>query len=296
MANARRAERFAQQPVSGQGGNVLACPDQLELDFLLDAADRITHPCPLVLFACRGAPRIDSPLIMKCHPCVRTRCVIFAWMSCYRGSHPATAAGILAAMTDDDDEPQPRRMPRPVTKAWLQRAALYYLERYAAPAGHLRQVLMRKVDKRLMLRSEAQDEQIVEPARALVEEVVTEAVEGGYVDDGAYARARVASLRRRGGSQRAIRARLMQKGVPADLVDEALEADGEEAAPVSEYGQAGQDALAAREREAALAYARRRRLGPFRLRERAERRERDIAAMVRAGFALSLARSVIDSV
>ena len=64
-------------------------------------------------------------------------------------------------------------------------------------------------------------------------------------------------------------------------------ADGEEAAPVSEYGQAGQDALAAREREAALAYARRRRLGPFRLRERAERRERDIAAMVRAGFALS---------
>ena len=89
MANARRAERFAQQPVSGQGGNVLACPDQLELDFLLDAADRITHPCPLVLFACRGAPRIDSPLIMKCHPCVRTRCGEFL-----RGCH-VTGARIL---------------------------------------------------------------------------------------------------------------------------------------------------------------------------------------------------------
>ncbi len=198
-------------------------------------------------------------------------------------------------MMHDDDEPQPRRVPRPVTKAWLQRAALYYLERYAAPAGHLRQVLMRKVEKRLMLRGEAQDETIAGPARALIAEVVAEAVDGGYVDDGAYARAKVASLRRRGGSQRAIRARLMQKGVPADLVDEALEADGEEAASGDGDGQAGHDARAAREHEAALAYARRRRLGPFRLRERAERRERDIAAMVRAGFALSLARSVIDS-
>lgn len=198
-------------------------------------------------------------------------------------------------MTDDHDESQPGRMPRPVTKAWLQRAALYYLERYAAPAGHLRQVLMRKVDKRLMLRGEAQEEAVAGPARALVAEVIAQAVDGGYVDDGAYARAKVASLRRRGGSQRAIRARLMQKGVPADIVDEALEADGEEAAFDSENGQAGQDTRAAREHEAALAYARRRRLGPFRLRERAERRERDIAAMVRAGFALSLARSVIDS-
>jgi regulatory protein len=198
-------------------------------------------------------------------------------------------------MTDDHDEPQPRRLPRPVTKAWLQRAALYYLERYAAPAGHLRQVLMRKVDKRLVLRGEAQDEAVAEPARALVEEVIAQAVEGGYVDDGAYARAKVASLRRRGGSQRAIRAKLMQKGVPADLVDAAIEADGEEAASTDADGPSEQDACFAREKEAALAYARRRRLGPFRLRDRAERRERDIAAMVRAGFSLSLARSIIDS-
>lgn len=198
-------------------------------------------------------------------------------------------------MMHEDDEPPPRRVPRPVTKAWLQRAALYYLERYAAPAGHLRQVLMRKVDKRLMLRGEAQDDTIAGPARELVAEVIAEAVDGGYVDDGAYASAKVASLRRRGGSQRAIRAKLMQKGVPVDLIDAALEADGEEAPVGDENGLTRQDARAAREHEAAFAYARRRRLGPFRLRERAERRERDIAAMVRAGFALSLARSVIDS-
>ena len=50
----------------------------------------------------------------------------------------------------------------------------------------------------------------------------------------------------------------------------------------------------AAEREAAWALARRRRLGPFRPAERASSRQRDLAAMARAGFGFGLARSVID--
>ena len=45
-----------------------------------------------------------------------------------------------------------------------------------------------------------------------------------------------------------------------------------------------------------MALARRRRLGPFRAEaERADRRHRDLAAMARAGFALAVARKVIDA-
>ena len=51
-----------------------------------------------------------------------------------------------------------------------------------------------------------------------------------------------------------------------------------------------------REWQAALALARRRRLGPFRpAADRAEHRTRDLAALARAGFNYDLARKVIDS-
>jgi regulatory protein len=38
-----------------------------------------------------------------------------------------------------------RRGPRKATPAYLEKAALFYLERYAAPAEHLRRLLLAKV-------------------------------------------------------------------------------------------------------------------------------------------------------
>jgi regulatory protein len=192
---------------------------------------------------------------------------------------------------------KPRKPPRPVTQAWLQRAALYYLERYSASSAQLHKVLARKVEMRLRLRGEADDSGIATPARALIAGVVEQAVSGGYVDDAAYARARVASLRRRGGSRRAIMAKLRGKGLDPALIETAL---AEDVAEAQAQGQANDDAAddadarARREYEAARAYARRRRLGPHRTPPQPERRDRDIAAMARAGFALALAIRVID--
>ena len=192
---------------------------------------------------------------------------------------------------------KPFKPPRPVTQAWLQRAALYYLERYSASSAQLHRVLARKVEMRLRLRGEAGDAEIAGPAREMVSGIVEQAVSGGYVDDAAYARARVASLRRRGGSRRAIMAKLREKGLDPALIEKALAADVAEAqangeAPADDDDDA--DARAQREYEAASAYARRRRLGPHRTPPQPERRDRDIAAMARAGFALALAIRVID--
>lgn len=194
---------------------------------------------------------------------------------------------------------KPRKPPRPVTRAWLQRAALYYLERYSASSAQLRRVLARKVETRLRLRGESDDPEIAAPARALIADVVEQAVSGGYVDDAAYARARVASLRRRGGSRRAIMAKLRGKGLDPALIEEALAEDVAEAqteAQAKDDDEAADDAdaRARREYEAAHAYARRRRLGPHRTPPQPERRDRDIAAMARAGFALALAMRIID--
>ncbi|MCA9558512.1 MAG: RecX family transcriptional regulator, partial [Myxococcales bacterium] len=76
--------------------------------------------------------------------------------------------------------------------------------------------------------------------------------------------------------------KMRQRGLPADLIDAALEAaDAEVEDP---------------DLAAAARYARRRRLGPFRPAEaRAERREKDLAALGRAGFSYAIARRVIDA-
>ena len=101
-----------------------------------------------------------------------------------------------------------RKPPRKVTPAYLQRAAMAYLERYASSSEQLRRVLIRKVDNRCRLRGE-------DPAefRDAIDEVVAKSLRVGLVDDARYAEARVATLRRRGGSARAIQAKLSVKGV-----------------------------------------------------------------------------------
>ena len=169
------------------------------------------------------------------------------------------------------DEKPVRKPPRKVTPAYLQRAALSYLERYASSAENLRRVLRRKVDKRCRLRGEDPSE-----FHDAIDEVVAKSLKIGLIDDTRYAEARVASLRRRGGSARAIQAKLAQKGVPKDAIAAALEGEPED------------------EHTAAHALARRRKLGPYRPGERGPYRDKDLAAMARAGFSYGIARDVID--
>lgn len=168
--------------------------------------------------------------------------------------------------------PASRRLPGPVTPAYLQRAALAYLERFASSADNLRRVLTRRIERRCRLRGEDSAEFV-----ALVEDVVRRSLSSGLLDDRRYAEGRVASLRRRGASARLIGAKLCSKGVSREVATEAI----------------GENAAA--EHEAAWALARRRRLGPYRAGGRPAFREKDLAAMARAGFAFALAKSVIDA-
>ncbi len=50
------------------------------------------------------------------------------------------------------------------------------------------------------------------------------------------------------------------------------------------------------EEQAAWAYAKRRRIGPYRLEEkRADNRERDLASLARQGFSFGLARRIVEA-
>jgi regulatory protein len=165
-----------------------------------------------------------------------------------------------------------QRPPRRITPDYLRRAAKHYLERYAAPAAQLRRVLARKVATSCRHHGE-------EPGafEAMLDEVMATCVSSGLVDDRRFAEGRAASLRRRGQSSRMVAAKLSAKGVGRELAAQAsaMEADDELAA--------------------ARIAAKRKRLGPWARGDRIASRQKDLAAMARAGFPMTIARAVIDS-
>lgn len=171
-----------------------------------------------------------------------------------------------------------RRTPRKATPDYLERAALFHLERYASSSASLRRVLLRKVARS----AEAHGTDPAEGAVA-VEALIARLQERGLLNDAAFAESRARALRRRGASAAGVRARLATKGITGDLAQQALAAVAEETP--------GDEELAA-----AIAFARRRRLGPWRAADqRPERRQRDLAALGRQGFSGTLARQVIDA-
>ena len=182
----------------------------------------------------------------------------------------------------DAAKKKPARKPaRPITAKYLNNVAAYYLDRYPSTAEGLRRVLNRRVRK-----AEVFDAPIMENVKEAIEAVVAKFVGAGVIDEKAFAQTKARSLHRRGTSGRLTRQKLKMAGVDNSTVDNAMEALGEElhADP------------AQREWRAAAAYARRRRLGPYRAeKDRAERRLRDLASMARGGFAYDLAKKVIDA-
>ena len=173
------------------------------------------------------------------------------------------------------------RVPRKATARHLENSALYYLQRFATSAENLRRVLLRKVNRSAHYHGTDADE-----GRAHVDGLIERFLKSGLLDDGVFAQARAASLHRRGNSARMIRAKLWRKGVADEDIDAALEALGKD------VGGDGGDA----DLRAAVNFARRRRLGPyFTGKESQDTREKQLAALARAGFSYDVARRVIEA-
>ncbi len=171
--------------------------------------------------------------------------------------------------------------PKKATGKYLENAALHYLQRFASSTENFRRVMMRKVERSARIhdtdRAEGAD---------MIEDLIRRFSDAGLLDDSVYAAGKALSLFRRGAPPRAIRAKLKSKGVDDGAIDAALAALTEEAAEP--------------ELAAACVFARRRRLGPYRVKptreeEREERREKDLAALARAGFGYGIARTVVDA-
>jgi len=153
-----------------------------------------------------------------------------------------------------------------LNRAALEELALRYVGRFATTRTKLAIYLKRKVRERGWEGDKEPD------PNAIVERMASL----GYVDDAAYALSKSRALTSRGYGPGRIRQSLRAAGV-----------NDEDAQPADELAKAEQV-------NAALQFARRRRLGPYGSEpiER-EQRQRALAAMIRAGHAFALSQAIL---
>ncbi|MBC8240611.1 MAG: RecX family transcriptional regulator [Alphaproteobacteria bacterium] len=176
-----------------------------------------------------------------------------------------------------NDKARKRRLPRKATKSHLENAALHYLERFSTSSQNLKYVLLRRV-----MRSAHYHDTDADEGAVWVDDIITRFLHAGLLDDKAYADGRIRSLHARGTSRRTIRMKLRAKGVDLDLINAVFDAIGDEKSEDIDL-------------IAALRFAKRRRLGPYRGSQREECREKDMAALARAGFSYHIARQIIET-
>jgi regulatory protein len=162
---------------------------------------------------------------------------------------------------------RPSGKPRPpLDSAKLNELALGYVGRFATTRSKLRAYLQRKLRERGWEGGQQPD----------LEAIAERFASNGYVDDEAFAMATSRSLTARGYGPRRLDQSLRVAGVEEDDGAGARELAGDQAI------------------EAALQFARRKRLGPFALQAADPKgHERALSAMIRAGHGFGLARTIL---
>lgn len=160
-----------------------------------------------------------------------------------------------------------RKPPAPLDSTRLEELALAYVARFSASAAKVEGYLARKLRERGWAGDRPAD-----PGA-----VVARFLELGYIDDAAWARAKSGGLLRRGYGARRVDQTLGAAGIADEIRADVRPGDAES-------------------RQAALALASRRRFGPWGSGPLDRpKRDKQIAAMVRAGHGFDAAHAVVDA-
>ncbi len=166
-------------------------------------------------------------------------------------------------------------MPKKITPQRLKNIALYYLKRFETSEANLRAVLKRRIDDYAYHNKDFNRAEAYEWLDALVNDFVRLK----YVDDARFAEIRVRGYLAAGKSPRYILGKLKEKGIDEHLAERLLDEQ--------EF-----DSF-----ESALKLARKKKIGPFGDDKnlRRERRTKDLAVLIRAGFDYDVALRVLET-
>lgn len=171
----------------------------------------------------------------------------------------------------ENDAPQ-KKLRKKISLSYLENSGAYYLERFPASIAQFRKVMEQKIYKSC----KDHPDQNKETCLSLLDQVVDKFVNLGYLNDQSYASALLYSLEQRGLSRMRIQLTMRNKGLPADLIESTIPERS--------------DVL---DKKAALRWAKKKRLGPFALKDRENNQQRALASLARAGFSYEIAQWVI---
>ncbi|CAK7193390.1 Regulatory protein RecX [Commensalibacter sp. Nvir] len=167
----------------------------------------------------------------------------------------------------------------------LKEYALNYLAKYSSTENHLIRILNNKVKRWVfVVKKEGLSDKEIEDYLArvpfLISQIVFSMKSVGAIDDAQFAMNRVRTLTRSGNSIQKIKGKLAQRGVPSSIIEEVT--------------------LSFREKDtelwAALVFAKKRRIGPFRRDDTALMAENSHKAwhvMSRGGFSFEIVKQVM---
>lgn len=162
----------------------------------------------------------------------------------------------------------------------LRNKALYHLQRHPCSVAHFVTVMDRKINRSLRA-DPAQDEPRFKTF--VRETLVPEFVRLGLLNDQLYAKGLAYTLRQKGLPPHTLKRKLKEKGIrDEELQDEAMQYAGIETTQLS-----------ASEDEAAIIFAKRKKLGPFAKAGKERHPQRELAAFARAGFSYSAAQRIL---
>lgn len=179
------------------------------------------------------------------------------------------------------------KAPKKISARYLYNSGFAYLQRFPASSVHFKSVMMRKIYNSCR----HHEEQSQEECETLLDELILQFQDSKLLDDAAYLKGMVISLRKRGLSSLQISMRLQQKGFVKDDVKQAIQTHDD-----LEYETEDSDLIDDKvngDIYAALIFARKKKLGPYDP-EKKRSPEKSLATMARAGYSYDIAKKTLE--
>lgn len=187
-------------------------------------------------------------------------------------------------MRSDKPQQQKEHKPRPpkkITQSYLTNSGLGYLQRFSASSGHFKIIMRRKIQKSCAFHIDQNEQDCLD----ILDTVTQKFQDMGYINDDAYAGALVYSYAMKGLSFRRIEQKMRMKSLSSDTVKQAI----------THYKDQQNNTGIDFEKIAALRMTKRKRLGHFRRPEKEENKNKELAALARAGFSFETANFALST-
>lgn len=196
------------------------------------------------------------------------------------------------ANTKNNFTKKTKKDPRKITQQYLHNAGLYYLERYSSSVENFRRVMGRKIEKSCAFHEDANKADHYESLDIVIDKFKTY----NYLNDTAYTKTKIRSMRRQGTSKNMIILKLSQKGLERDFIADLIkEHDKDNHDP---FRAEQEDDKYSAELAAAIKTVRKKKLGVFRKIKEGDDlyhlKQKDLAAMARAGYSYQTSQKALS--